>query len=460
MLARIPEPWVSPAARRLGRRPSRASAPPPEPPWVPPIRLRYLMALVLLGAVGLWTVPRLKAAWRAHSLGATLANYASCMVGPSGPAVLRDRPLDFQRLARRRLMAAPPDDHPFAACAPDALKATGSIEIEHAHQAAARRFREYAVDEDAPLSIAELGVDTSTLVALAKEAWPLLRGSYARLMRPTLGAKEATHPVAPPSPGLGSGLPTERALLTRSLATEQGLVLGVGTGIYRKNFMSTDGGRTFSPKTRGIPAELGPDGCTGMPPSRGLSLSAGERGSLVVTYHDSSAEPMDVTAVSGDHLLLSLDCDASALVLAVKPEGAKQASLVRCAFGRRCAPMPSAKFAPFDHLIADEIDLARVDGATVLSVARNGVVRVVSSRDEGRTWTPPQVAYDAGELTPGNGTPSVPDRLIAVGSRLFLYGAAGRGSERYPLLLSDDQGASFHAPAREAEVERVARRTR
>jgi hypothetical protein len=70
------------------------------------------------------------------------------------------------------------------------------------------------------------------------------------------------------------------------------------------------------------------------------------------------------------------------------------------------------------------------------------VVRVASSRDAGASWTPPTVAYDAVEEPGRVGRP--PTELLAIGRRVLLYGAPGRAGETYPLLYSDDQGASWH----------------
>src|SRR5579885_1631320 len=83
----------------------------------PVIRLRYFVLLGLLWLCYSAIAPRIKAAWQLHSAATAFADYALCMVGPTGPSLLRDNPLEFRRLARRRLVAAGADDRPFSRCA-------------------------------------------------------------------------------------------------------------------------------------------------------------------------------------------------------------------------------------------------------------------------------------------------------------------------------------------------------
>src|SRR6188768_3729087 len=87
----------------------------------PPLRLRFVLILALV-ALGLWTgYPRLQAAFRLHDVTVATADYGLCMVGPTGPTLIRDRDSDFQRLVRRRLIASGPTDRPFHRCAKLAL---------------------------------------------------------------------------------------------------------------------------------------------------------------------------------------------------------------------------------------------------------------------------------------------------------------------------------------------------
>jgi hypothetical protein len=89
-------------------------------------------------------------------------------------------------------------------------------------------------------------------------------------------------------------------------------------------------------------------------------------------------------------------------------------------------------------------DVARVEGVTVIATARAGIVRVRSSRDEGRTWTPDTVAFDWA-AQPIATDVKVPSRLLALDNELWLFGAARQG-QSYPVLYSLDMGASWYAP--------------
>src|SRR5262249_1039148 len=79
------------------------------------------------------------------------------------------------------------------------------------------------------------------------------------------------------------------------------------------------------------------------------------------------------------------------------------------------------------------------------------VVRVTSSRDDGESWTPLVVAYDRAEQPAARAREAVPERLLALGGRVLLYGAPSPAGD-YPLLASDDFGASWHAPQYTAHV--------
>ena len=70
-----------------------AVAPAPELP-ASPVRLRHVLLLGAVGLAGTWLYPRAQAAWRLNGLAAALADYGSCMAGPTGAPLLRSRQLD------------------------------------------------------------------------------------------------------------------------------------------------------------------------------------------------------------------------------------------------------------------------------------------------------------------------------------------------------------------------------
>jgi hypothetical protein len=92
------------------------------------------------------------------------------------------------------------------------------------------------------------------------------------------------------------------------------------------------------------------------------------------------------------------------------------------------------------------LDLARVAGTTVLAVAMHGVVRVTSTRDDGATWTPYSVAFDRADHPTLQNDVATPDHLLTIGTRLLLYAGAAQPNQPYPVLVSDNAGASWRTP--------------
>ena len=104
--------------------------------------------------------------------------------------------------------------------------------------------------------------------------------------------------------------------------------------------------------------------------------------------------------------------------------------------------MPQFQGVPVRH----PLDVARTAGATIIAVNMHDLVRVTSTRDDGRTWTPFALAFDAKAHPEVRAEVAVPARLLALGERVLLYGGADRPSATYPVLISEDLGASFKAP--------------
>ncbi len=410
--------------------------------------------------VGLWTLPRARAAWRVHALGAALADYSLCMVGPTGPDLIRDDSAAFRQLVRRRLVTAAPDEAPFLRCAAAARQITDSTEVERSHAAHAQTYAEYGAPElgSERHTLAELRVDSSYLLECTRAAWPFVRGGFARLVRPSLGAREAVHPVAPAHPSVGRGLPAGRGMPNNAWRSVESLLVSLGNNAGQSSYLSSDWGQTFRLVARAPGAEERSGRCVGKDPRRGFVLTSAGDGALLVSAFSDGRSGEAQTAVSSEHRLQAVACDDDALVLAARVDGSKDTRVVLCRFGRTCAPLVLPSITPFSPLRADSFDVARVAGATVVAVESRGIVRVISTRDDGASWTPPNVAFDAAEQRLGTDV-AAPTRLIAFGSRLLLYGAASKNSQSYPLLVSDDQGASFRgiaaAPRTSSEVLRA-----
>jgi hypothetical protein len=409
----------------------------PELP-VPPIRLRFVLLLGLAGGAIAWLYPRLDAAWKVHGLATALADYGACMVGPTGPALLRDHQLsEFQQLLRRRLVMAPAGDAPFERCAAAALTLTNEPRVQEAHRARAVGFAEYGGASRPTHTLAELRVTPEPLVTAVKRAWPFVRG-HAALVKTSLGVKEAPHPVAPPTPALGRGLTPGHAYYRVARATPDGLVYARGAGANLEVWKSTDGGASF----KAAPPSLARDFAERCPAGDGrwFSLRGGDDATSVVSVGPSGDVSLAALAQTGESVL-AVACDERALVAALRPEHGARATLEQCTFGGPCVALPAPNLGRADLGLDYPLDVARVGGTTIIALKMGNVVRVTSSRDAGMTWTPLSVAYDGGEH-PLSGQ-RMPTELLTIGRRVLLHGSAARAGETYGLLYSDDQGASF-----------------
>lgn len=383
----------------------------------------------------------MQSAFRLHDVTVATADYGLCMVGPTGPTLIRDRDSDFQRLVRRRLISAAPTDRPFHRCAKLAMSVTRSVDVERVHNLTAADFREYS-GRGTPL--AELGVSAAPLAQVFNDAWPFARGGYTQLMKPSLGAAEAAHVPAPPRPVLGKGLPA-RSGIYRNVWRDGnafGVALGAGsdTGLYT----TTDRGLTFRPLARrGDVFDTHAERCASQDGRRAYRMSPREDGGAQqVLFSLEGSEPQTSELAPISERVLGSGCDERSLVVLTADR--ERLHLRLCPFGGRCGELPlppSVLSAP-----PASVDVAKLRGTVVLCSSQDGVVRVVSSRDEGKTFTPAIVAFDAAEYPELGLARRAPTRLLALGERLLLFGTGVKGNETYPLLVSDDQGVSFRAP--------------
>ncbi len=409
----------------------------------PPIRLRVLALLAFIGGLGLWLKPRAVAAWEVHGMASALADYGACMVGPTGPSLLRSNAtLEFELLARRRLLGASPSDAPFARCAKLASKLMEGSDVERAHAAPAVEFREYGAHATAPLSLSALRVDSEPVKQRARLAWPFVREGYTSLVRTSLGAKEAIHPVAPPKPGVGRGLPGTRGLYSSALVRPDGLLLAHGKGTRVSAYKSSDGGVTWrawpTSSIQGIADRCAVDG-----DGRGFSLATSLDGSSIsVQSLVPGRDPVVATLAPLSNTPVATACDASALVVMTRSPREKVQELWLCEFERACTRLEGPKL-PGLTALEYPAEIARVSSTIVVALTMGQVVRVASSRDNGKSWTPFTVAYDDSEYLDFRPSARLPTRLLTVGKRLFLFGSAGKAAQTYSLLYSDDQGASF-----------------
>ncbi len=426
---------------------------------LPRIRLRTVLAITLVAALSLWVKPRAAAAWRLHTLANRYADYAACVGGPTGPIAMRDNPTQFAELMRRRIVTARPGDRPFFSCQKRVEGLDLGVGIIEAHGKKAEEFVEYggiAADRAAkkgPTSgeatLSSVLVTTDALSTLAEGAWPFVRSGYTRLMKPSSHTAEAVHPVEAPKPGIGSGLPLRRSRYRAVYADGNALVARFGSGANVEAYRSTDAGVTWTPTAVSQGASV-VDGC-----------HAGETGhSFVLSYDDSATHllvmsvgpdrtPFPADLASASAKLVGAACDSRALVVALReptpgaPDGVGPVVLRHCPYAGACTTIAPPDFGT--RGLGAQVDVARVDGTTIVSSYAHGVTRVSSSRDQGRTWAPPAVAFDVAAVQQEDMELPAPVRMLSAGSRIFLYGGSKRAEDAYWLLASDDHGASFHA---------------
>jgi len=441
---------------RRGSPPERRPAARAAPQALPPVRIRVMLLVALLVAAA-WTIyPRALAAIELHSSATNVADYALCMVGPTGPALLRDNIADFRRMVRRRLIASAANERPFQHCAKAARQFTQSVDAERAHLATAYSFVEYAgpANERAPggpkpeFKLDDLAVTTHPLAELSRQAWPFVRDGYTRLVRPSIRAREAIHPVELPRPAIGKGLPSFRAHYRAAVPIDSGFLLAVGQGAHFTALETRDGGITFSP-ARGDDARLRDvaERCPAGDPGRAFTLGLSEDGKNSVVRSLGPDGPPQVVPLAVSELeVFAAACDARALVAALRRDNDREVRLAICAYRGSCQPMPMPSLAGVGVVPRFPLDIARLDGTTILAVPMGGIVRVASTRDDGRTWTPLAVAFDVEAHSGLASGVAVPNRLLVLGKRVLLTGGSMRPNQTYPVLVSDDQGASFRTP--------------
>jgi hypothetical protein len=225
---------------------------------------------------------------------------------------------------------------------------------------------------------------------------------------------------------------------------EKGTIIGAfGSGVNAELVVSRDGGRTFVPGGRERSSEL-LDRCFADPGGPAFSLSRTDAGRHVALSLDVDGPPTAALLGEADERVVGISCDARALVAVLSKAKAGAAAagvrLRQCPLREACRDVaPPAGLS----LSEGDLDVARVGGDTVLVATRGGISRVASTRDDGATWTPVSVAFDA--ISAGLPAAAAPSMLLTVGPTVLLYGRPHRVAGTYVLLSSADHGASFRA---------------
>jgi hypothetical protein len=428
--ARRPQPTFPPVEQG-------ASSSPP----VLPIRLRYLVLLIAAG-LGLRSFGlRAAAYWELHEAATALANYAVCMAGPTGPQLVHERPAEFWRLVRRRIVASAADTRPLVACVP-ALVAYAGGSRRAAHEGRASDFREYGAlrgELKSNLAVADLSVSSARLTGLLAAAWPFAPADLDELVRPERSTKAAPHPIEPSRPARGRGLPSIELGYSSVRASGSSYLLVAGQGANASAHRSDDGGVTWVELGMDEPSVAAFEGGCSSGDGRGAFRLRETGDQLRLDSWQSGELETSFALASADRRLLGFACDASAALAITGGEGDDRPAFRICPRGAPCKNLavPPGLRAPVAE--GTSFSIARVKGVSVISMARAGVVRVISSRDDGETWTPPIVAFDREE----QGGKTTPTHLLGLGSQLVLLAGGHSPKDDYPTLMSSDFGASW-----------------
>lgn len=125
-------------------------------------------------------------------------------------------------------------------------------------------------------------------------------------------------------------------------------------------------------------------------------------------------------------------------------------SIWLCVADESCKAMPSPPI--FAELPADGLDVGRLRGATVIAVSQGPIVRVVSTRDEGRSYTPFTVALDHDDNVETEPVAHFPAQLLPIAGNLILVQEKRTGDAVSVALVSSDYGASWR-PLSDSAVE-------
>jgi hypothetical protein len=408
-----------------------------------PFRLRTLLGVLLVGCSAATVLPRMRAAWRLHGLVSRVADYGLCMAGPTGAVAIRDDVSRFRLLVRRRLVASEATSMPFARCAALASEISGRPELMLGHAQMAAEFIEWGGGGQKH-SINELLRVLPELATLHAQSWPLARKPLAELVRPSRGAFEAVHPMDPPRPSPVVGLAMDGAVLRSTVETTRGrfVVLSNERDVWA--FRSRDNGRNWA-ATSAWQSAL--DGhahhcvadATGtrfaLAPARAGAPPALLLGSMTAigTERREFGAPSDV--------VVRVACDESGAVTLIEHKGAANYQIFTCPIGSHCREVTLPPEARQRDVL---LDVARVARTVVIALAKDGLVRVTTSRDEGVTMTPLSLVFDARDSNLPNPELRLAPALIGFDKQLQLTLSAPSGPARFT-LWSDDYGASFHS---------------
>lgn len=405
------------------------------------LRLRHLLAGLICALSATWGLPRARAAWRLHDTAVLFADYGLCMAGPTGAVELRDQPSEFWRLVRRRLVASPAGERVFANCAPLAQRLTASSQVAKMHQVSAREFAEWGA-KGSKFHLGQLQQALPDLSTLSQSAWPFLRSGVAVLVKPSLGAKEAMHPVQSARPSTIQGLQLYGKTLRSRRVSERGWYVVTSDGRTTRAVRSRDRGRKWTTTSPWQSALEGTnDRCSSDGSERAFALEARRSGSTpTVVYYSHESQSGQSVLGGQNSQIVSFACDETAAVAVTRSDNGEW-GIWLCVANETCKTMPSPPI--FAELPADGFDVGRLRGATVIAVSQGPIVRVVSTRDDGRSYTPFAVALDHDDNLETEPVAYLPAQLLPIAGNLILAQEKRAGDAVSVALVSSDYGASW-----------------
>jgi hypothetical protein len=410
-----------------------------------PFRLRTALGVLLLGIGVTVALPRVQAAYRLYRSVSKVADYGLCMAGPTGALAIREDPARFRALVRRRLVAAAGNSSPFEKCASLAGQLTSRVTVEGAHRAQASSFLEWGGGA-ATRNLNELYNDLPDLEALALKSYPFCRKPLSELVKPSLGAEEAVHPSDPVVPSPVRGLRLAGAVVSATVETPRGSILMLSDGQEPWAVRSRDQGHSWLATSAWQSAVDGfANRCVGSVGGLSYAVANRESGrrSAILVKDGQLGEPMRRELSAPGAHIARLVCDETGAVVMTSGKQHGDAQVWACSAsssGCREVILPPLARLPDAHL-----DVARIAHTIVVAISKEGLVRVITSRDEGVTMTPLSLVFDARDAGTvalyGGALP----RLVALGKRLLLILTATDGASvgEGLGLVSEDFGASF-----------------
>lgn len=416
----------------------------PAPSWSLPFRLRTALGVLLVCGVAATAVPRLRAAVRFVNLVGKVADYGLCMAGPTGATALRDDPVRFRQLIRRRLVAADADARPFLACSKAATEISGQSELGAIHALSASKYLEWG-GADQKQSLNALLRVLPDLASLHAASWPFVRKPLAQLIRPSRGAYQGEHTLELAQPVPQQGLVLQGAVVTSTLATPKGQFLVFSNQREAWALRSRDGGRHWTPTS------VWQDALAGH--AHHCMCSDGQRFALAAK---GSGDPPalalggDGVASAGERLqfgtvsdqVLRVACDDSGAVALTRRLGEPGHHVYSCVSGVGCSEIG---LPPAAQQAAVSIDVARVTRVNVIVWAKDGLVRVSTARDRANA-DETRLVFDArGTNTTSLGT-NIEASMFGFGRQLMLsLSSRDKPATRW-MLVADGPSASLRAP--------------